>query len=187
MRIAPVQRQLLGTLLGLLLPLGTSRGQVRFDPTEVESAFVLNLVRFIEWPPQAFQRGEDRIRILVVGDDLLAQEILSLSRGKVFGNRQVDVSTVAWDKQLPLSHLLIMKETDARRVRRIIESSRGQSQVTLGTTREFTGSGGTIRFFIEGERLSFEINMDAAKRSDIKVSAKLLLLARRIIGSPGTP
>jgi len=40
-----------------------------------------------------------------------------------------------------------------------------------------------INFFFEGRKIRFEINLSAARRHDLKMSAQLLNLAR-IIGSP---
>ena len=45
----------------------------------------------------------------------------------------------------------------------------------------FADSGGTLEFFIEDNKLNFEINMETVKQTRLQVSSKLLRLAR-IVG-----
>jgi len=53
----------------------------------------------------------------------------------------------------------------------------------VGESPGFAERGGAIDFFIEGNRVRFEVNMEVAKRQQLKFSSKLLSLAK-IIGSP---
>ena len=48
----------------------------------------------------------------------------------------------------------------------------------MGESPGFASGGGGINFFIEGKRMRFEINPEATKRANLRVSSKLLRLAR---------
>jgi hypothetical protein len=51
--------------------------------------------------------------------------------------------------------------------------------LTIAESDNFTAIGGVIRFFLsEDNKLRFEINTSAVQRGGLKVSAKLLQLAR---------
>jgi hypothetical protein len=50
--------------------------------------------------------------------------------------------------------------------------------LTIGDMNQFTSSGGIINFVIVENRVSFEINIDAAERSGLKISSQLLKLAK---------
>ena len=50
--------------------------------------------------------------------------------------------------------------------------------LTVGETDAFMRAGGVIRFYLDDGRVRFEINPDAAARAGVKVSSKLLNLAR---------
>src|ERR1700722_9242607 len=54
----------------------------------------------------------------------------------------------------------------------------GKSVLTIGETDAFCPSGGAIQFFIENDHMRFEINRDATDAAGLKVSAKLMSLAR---------
>ena len=60
----------------------------------------------------------------------------------------------------------------------IVESLRGAHVLLVGETNGFAVSGGTIEFTLEDNHVHFTINTDAANRSGLKFSSKLLALAR---------
>jgi hypothetical protein len=44
-----------------------------------------------------------------------------------------------------------------------------------------------VGFMNEGERVRFEVNLGQAEKTGLKLSAKLLALARLVSDAPGTP
>jgi len=54
--------------------------------------------------------------------------------------------------------------------------------LTIGDTKGFAQQGVIINFYIKDEKVRFEINVDAAKRANLKISAKLLRLAKIVHG-----
>ena len=49
--------------------------------------------------------------------------------------------------------------------------------MTVGDTDTFTAEGGIINFKIEGGTVHLQINLEAARRQQLQISAKLLSLA----------
>jgi hypothetical protein len=54
----------------------------------------------------------------------------------------------------------------------------------VGESENFVQQGGMIGFFLEDNKVRFEINLDAAERARLKISARLLALAKTVIGGP---
>jgi len=50
--------------------------------------------------------------------------------------------------------------------------------LTVGETEGFAREGGMIRFYEEDNRLRFEINPNAAQKAGLRISSRLLKLAR---------
>ena len=59
----------------------------------------------------------------------------------------------------------------------------GQPVLTVGETEHFAANGGIIGFCLEVKKVRFEINLAAADRAGLKISAKLLTLAKTVLGS----
>jgi hypothetical protein len=63
-----------------------------------------------------------------------------------------------------------------------LERLKGQSVLTVSDLEQFSqaGSGGMISFFRQQNNVKFEINLDNAEKAGLKISSKLLQVARVI-------
>jgi len=52
----------------------------------------------------------------------------------------------------------------------------------VGESEHFVQDGGIIGFLLEENKIRFEINLDAAEHAKLKVSSRLLALAKTVIG-----
>ena len=59
-----------------------------------------------------------------------------------------------------------------------IERVRGQNVLLVGESPGFAQRGGIVNFVIEANKIRFEVNVDAAAAQHLKISAKLLALAK---------
>ena len=57
--------------------------------------------------------------------------------------------------------------------------------LTVGEMDRFVHSGGAIGLLLEDNKVRFEINVGAAARARLKISAKLLALARSVVNPCG--
>ena len=55
----------------------------------------------------------------------------------------------------------------------------------MGESHDFADSGGMIEFLLEGNKIRFEINLGAVNAAKLKMSARLLTLAKAVIGTLG--
>lgn len=63
-----------------------------------------------------------------------------------------------------------------------IRKTHGLPVLLVGETPDFAEQGGDVNFFIEDNRVRFEINREAAMRQRLKISSKLLGLAKIVGG-----
>jgi hypothetical protein len=54
----------------------------------------------------------------------------------------------------------------------------------VAESEHFVQQGGTIGFFLEDHKVRCEVNLTAAEHAQLKISARLLSLAKTVIGSP---
>jgi hypothetical protein len=64
------------------------------------------------------------------------------------------------------------------RVRSILRALKGTGILTIGDFEGFAEQGGAFNFYLEEGKVRFEINDCAARRENLKISSKLLRLAR---------
>lgn len=60
----------------------------------------------------------------------------------------------------------------------VLSTLKGASVLTVGETAQFAARGGMIQFSLEEKQVRFEVNLEAASQADMKISSRLLVLAR---------
>ena len=175
---APVTRSprspsVLGWLLGLLLAFTHMPGQAAGElEAKIKAAYVFHVLKFVDWP----QAGNEPLRLCVTGTDAVAQLLTELS-GKQIKDRSLRVDTDPGSDLFTCNALFIGRSE--RRWHDILGRLRG-SILTISDVDGFAAAGGIVGFFSDSGRIKLDINPDAARQANLKISAKLLELARTV-------
>ncbi len=92
--------------------------------------------------------------------------------------RQLVVRRFKSSDDLRRCHILFISSSEKKRFDQIVGSVRGAGVLTVGEASHFNQSGGMIRFFIQENRVRFEINAAAAGQARLRISSKLLALSK---------
>ena len=144
---------------------------------ELKAAFLFNFVRFTEWPADAVPAAAP-IALCVVGDPDVARAIGRAVQGKVIDGHPLVLKRTTEDADLRGCQLVYAGGIDERRARQLLDAVKDAPVLTISDLAAFTAIGGTARLFMEGERMRFAVNVDAAQRSNVRISAQLLNLAK---------
>jgi len=168
------------SLIWLALAGSDGRAQAT-QPTEyqIKAAFLFNFAKFVEWPPGAFVKKTDPIVIGILGENPFGDDLARTIREKTVDARPLEIKEYHWPVQATNCHILFISSSEKKRLPEILASLKGASVLTVGETDHFTESGGMINFFVEGAKMRFQINKDAASSAGLKISAKLMSLASR--------
>jgi hypothetical protein len=176
-------RGLLLTAVGLasVLMLSTQSPDIE---RQQKATFIYNFAQYTEWPRQALA-GQQSFNLCVVGDSFL--EILEAVVKKDFiEGHPISVKRITTPDEARQCHLIFFEASVAQQTVLDILGSLGASPVlTVGDDPGFIRAGGMIRFLESGNRFRFEIDPIAARRASLKISSRLLRLAR-IFRSGGT-
>ena len=77
-------------------------------------------------------------------------------------------------------HILFISSSEKKNIEEILTRLGNHDILTVGETEGFARKGVIINFFLEKKNVRFEINVDAATRSNLKLSSRLLRLAHII-------
>jgi len=151
---------------------------------QVKAAFLYNFAKFVEWPADAFPDSTSPFVFGIVGDDPFEGELTGMISEKSLNGRRVVVRRFRRGEDLRQCHVLFISSSEKKFLTLILESVRGSSVLTVADTDGFARQGGIIGLVLEENRVRLEINPQAAEHSHLKISSKLLALAR-IVGEPG--
>ncbi len=163
--------------LGLVIPapvLGQDEALVEY---KVKAAFLYNFAKFVEWPDKAFSSSEGTFRLCVLGDDPFGPALKSLE-GKLVRGRALRVIRCADILEAEKSHMVFIARSEQDRLTEILSRLKDRSVLTVSDLTGFAKQGGCIGFIDAGKKLRFEINPEATKEADLKVSSQLMKLAK---------
>ncbi|HKV06252.1 MAG TPA: YfiR family protein [Candidatus Acidoferrales bacterium] len=179
----------LALLLATLVPFAcsTAGGAQTNSPGEyqLKAAFLFNFAKFIEWPPTSFANPQSPFFICVLGMDPFGRTIDDLLAGKAIGNHPVSIERSDELAEERHCQVVFVSSAEKRRVREVLNGLKGTNSLVVGETEGFAAAGGVIQFDLEENHVRFLINTDAADRAGLKVSSKLLSLAKVVHDAPG--
>ncbi len=146
---------------------------------DLKAAFVYNFARFIEWPARAFKEPGDPIKVCILGENPFGHALDNALHGKLAGSRTFVVEQISDVRRANGCHILFVSASESKRVRAILEAvTSGCGVLTVGDLDGFAEQGGVVNFTLERGKIRFEINVAAAGQQGLRVSSKLLGVAK---------
>ncbi len=170
-------------VIAALLAGSDPRARAQAPPTEYEikAAFLYNFAKFVDWPVDKFADPQAPVVLGIVGDDPFGAALDAMVLGKSVNGRAFQVKRLKPGPDLRSCHIVFVPASGKKHLPEILASLRGSSVLTVGETDWFVRSGGAVNFLLEDNKVRFEINVDAVARARLKISSKLLALARSVI------
>jgi hypothetical protein len=197
------RKHLTAVALGaLLLQMSVSPAPLR-SKYETKAGYLLNFAEFIEWPAGTFSSAKSPIVLGVVGKDPFGPELDKLkgktANGRALeikrfkgalefrgeetpGRRQDDLPARQAKKlaEMKSCHILFIASSEKNFLPQTLKAFRGANILTVGETDSFAREGGIITFVESDNNVQLEINLAAAEQARLKISSKLLSLAKVI-------
>lgn len=146
---------------------------------EVKAAYLYNFTKFVSWPVSAFSGTTDPLTLCVEGDTAVVKAVEDIVSGEHVEGRPLRVLSQLPDGPLPCHVLFIGRGADDRASR--LMSVAGTAPIlTVGDSPRFLQQGGMIAFVVESRRVRFDIRIQPAERVGLKLSSKLLRVARHV-------
>ena len=151
---------------------------------QLKAAFLFNFAKFIDWPATNFSSPQSPFIICILGTDPFGHAMDDVLRDKSIDNRPVVISRLKNITEAKQCHMVFVSQSETAHLADLIQELRGARILLVGESDGFAAAGGMIQFTREDNHVRFLINSDAADRAGLKVSSKLLSLARVVHDSP---
>jgi len=148
---------------------------------QVKAAFLYNFAKFIEWPDEEFPAADSPLIIGIVGDDPFGSILDQTVRGKTINGHPLVLRRFVPGEDFKQCHLLFISRSLKDSVESILAALKSESIVTVSEIENFARRGGMINLIVADESVKFEINLPAVERAGLKISSKLLSVARAVI------
>jgi len=137
----------------------------------VKAAYLYNFVKFVEWPSGT---PPGPFTICVVGHNPFGSALSDTLRGESVDNHPLAVRIV----NEPDGGCQVVFVPQGTAAPPALRAARGMPVLTVGEAPDFLMQGGIINLVLDGGKVRFDINQEPATRADLKISSRLLRLAR---------
>lgn len=160
-----------------------------FSEYRLKAVYLYNLLKFVQWPAEKCGvEGIHPQKIVVIGKapfkNALRELQSTLERTK---NKHLTITFVGPYKEgmdLQGCSLLFICESEKKNFSKIIKAVGDQPMLTVADNNDFIQAGGMITLMSQHNKLRWTINRDSTQRSGLRLSAKLLDIAVKIIDNP---
>jgi hypothetical protein len=152
---------------------------------QVKAAFLFQFMQFVEWPEPALGDPSLPICIGVLGRDPFGPALEEVTRNEKAQNRPIVVRRSQNAGDLQDCHLVFVSSSEMPRAAQVIAAFGERPVLTVGDTHGFARQGGIMNFFLEGQRVRFEINAGEARQAGLRISSQLLGLGRPVESARG--
>jgi hypothetical protein len=165
-------------LLGATAPAQASSA----DEDQVKAAFLLNFGKFVEWPATAFAGQAEPFRICITGAKDVANALGVLAIGQKLNGREISVLLIEHHQPVKQCHMLFIGNVTAKDSKALLAEAKGTWVFTVTNEKNFLDNGSMLGLVNTDNRISFEINQQLAEDAGLKISSKLLSLAKAVRG-----
>jgi len=175
------RKDLIGWSFLLALVLAAIPAQAEDHSLEyaVKATFLYKFASFVEWPQGSFETDSSPFNLCVVGGDPFGGRIRDAVAGQSVGRHPIVLRQLATVEPRSNCHAMFVSGSRSQTASEALSVVSGTPTLTV-TDSALGRTAGIIHFVIVNDRVSFDIDNDAAARNRLVVSSKLLELARKV-------
>jgi hypothetical protein len=150
-------------------------------PTEyqLKAAFLLNFAKFVEWPATVFRSQQSPFSICVLGDDPFGRDLDETVKGQTIANRSAAVKRISQIPRDDGCQIIFVSAVGGDKWQRALDALKSSPVLTVVEHDDLLDNV-IINLEVEENKIRFQINLDAAEHAGLKISSKLLRLAKSV-------
>jgi len=142
----------------------------------VKAAITLNFARFTEWPESALGKDQTKIKLCVLGDNIVQQAFSEIDKKQV-GNRNLEVINLSRLRNLEECKMLYVSALDKNKTIQLLTEIAASHILSIGEQDYFVDYGGMVNLAMLDGKINIQVNVDASKQAGLTISSRVLKLA----------
>jgi YfiR/HmsC-like len=164
---------------------GQEQGSVINREYSIKAAFLYHFSTYIEWPESARPREGEPFVIGVYRHNPFGAALDQIAQQKKLAGHAIEIRLIKSIEEIAGCQILFVPASvTVAEQAALLKVTRSAPVFVVGESDDFVARGGDAQFFLEGNKVRFAFGEGAAERSDLKVSSKLLTLAKLIPNRP---
>jgi hypothetical protein len=177
-------------LLVMVLCAGGQPVLARDDDAEaaeqrIKAAFLYKFGSYVDWPDNTFEAPDSPFVIGVMGAGDVARDLGEMVIGRTVAGREIEVRRVDPGDALVGIQILFIGHAVSEQIDAILANAAGLPLLTVTEEENVPAPGSIINFVVVGNKVRFDVALTAARLGRLKISARLLAVARNVIDDGG--
>jgi hypothetical protein len=162
---------------------GSAASQTADSASEqsIKAAYLYKFASYVDWPVGALDDLSTPLTIAVMGADSLADELAAMTGGRTVNGRSIFVRRLKADEALDGVHILFIGATGREVLTEITPVAHAKSALVVTESSDALELGSVINFRPVDQRVRFEVSLDSADKSGLRLSSRLLAVAEHVI------
>lgn len=148
----------------------------QMEINRIKSAYLYNFLKYIEFPLNDENQLQSAYKVCVLGKDPFGIALDGVAGRRAKG-KQVIIQRLESIQQIDTCHILYISASEKESLEAIIHATQSKPILTVSDINDFVVKGGMVAF-ISQEKIRLEINLNNVQKTDIKISALLLEIAK---------
>lgn len=140
---------------------------------------LFNFTKFVEWPATPGD-GKAPLDICVFGRDPFGAVLDQMVADRTVSGRRLKVQRGQKLSEMKECQVLFVAGSESRQLQEVLQAGPQAGVLTVSDAGHFAGDGGIVGMVMEDNRVRFEVNLASAERAKLRISARLLQLARAV-------
>ena len=137
----------------------------------------IKVLGYVEWPAGALNGATAPIVIGVLGADDVADELRTIVARRRIAQHPIEVRRVGEADALDGVNVLFIGRDGSAALRRLAPAAQGRSILVVSDSDRGLEEGSVINLVVVDNRVRFEVSLEAAERSELKLSSRMLAVA----------
>jgi len=155
------------------------------DEYTLKAVLLYSFGRYVEWPKDAFAGPSAPFVIGILGEDTFGGTLDAIAQKRTIRGRPIVIRRFPTleNYRPPCNILFVARSLSPEQQAEVLAKTQGQPVFVVGESPGFAEQGASANFIMEGDRVRFQLNVDAARRAQLGLDAKILSLGIPIVAS----
>lgn len=144
---------------------------------QLKSAFIYNFATFVDWPDDM---GKKLTLCAAVPQE--AMQYFTPLEGKPVGNMTLAVRYLGQDDSAEGCGILFVADSESASFDDWLSEVGDEEVLTIAESEDWLKKGVVMSLVLQDNRVTFDVNLEAARGENIAISSRLLRLARKVYG-----
>jgi hypothetical protein len=149
---------------------------------KVKAAYIYKFAGYVQWPAATWDTPENPIVIGLLGADILADELAQMVMDRRVDNHPLHVRKLRRGDPLTGLHILFLGRGESSTAHTVLASARGKPVLTVTESEPDFAAGSIVNFVVLDNKIRFDVAPRQGELANLKISARLLTVARKVIG-----